>query len=76
MDPIHDELQRVCNGEGDGWSVAHYVVTVGLERFSDGEMEVGTFIHVPPSQPDYISSGLLLEGAKRLVRNDVDTGDR
>jgi hypothetical protein len=73
MDPIRDELQRILDEWGDGWSVSHYAVIVGIERMTGDSVESTAYVHAPDSQARYVTSGLLLDGAKSL--NDVDDED-
>ena len=73
MDPIHVALQRILDKEHDGWSVAHYAIMVGIDRVcSDGKVESATFIHTPEEQADYMTAGLLVDGAKRVMATGSD----
>jgi len=61
MDGLRAAIQQQLNNCGDGWSVAHWVVAVGLERVTaDGAVESATWAITPPEQPDYVTDGLLL----------------
>jgi hypothetical protein len=73
MDAIRDELQKILDDEGDGWSINHYVAIVGVERMVDEGVESTAYVHEPDGQPAYVTSGLLLDGAKSL--NDMDDED-
>jgi hypothetical protein len=71
MDVIREELQKILDDEGDGWSVSHYAVLVGIERMAgEGVLESCVYIHEPDGQPVYVTSGLLLDGAKTLPDMD------
>lgn len=73
MDPIRIELQRLLDLEKEGWSVAHYATMVGIDRVSDdGTVETATFVHAPDGQADYMTGGLLIDGAKRVVGGGSD----
>lgn len=59
-DPIRDAIQQVIDGDGSGWIVAHYVVSVGLDRVNEDSMQIGaTWLHAPDTQAGYITDGLL-----------------
>lgn len=58
-DPIQKALQDICNNEGEGWTVAHYAVAVGLERMGEEGVESLTYVHCPNEQPEYVTKGLL-----------------
>ena len=60
-DPIRNGIQKALDSMGDGWTAAHYIVCLGLERVtSDGELETCGFWLAPPEQADYITDGLLM----------------
>lgn len=59
-DPIRDGIQEFLDlYSEDGWSCAHYVVRVGLERIIDGDMQTRSWQYQPPDQAGYITEGLL-----------------
>lgn len=60
-DDIRTGIQHVLDEDGGGWRAAHYVVCVGLERIVDGEIETAAWLYAEPSQPTYITEGLLLK---------------
>ena len=71
MDEIRLALQRILDAEGDGWSVTHYAVVVGIERMTDhGEVESTAYVHSPDDQPAYVTSGLVFDGVQRLSADD------
>ena len=60
QDPVAAAVQSVLDTYGDGWSLAHYVVCIGLERVTaDGEVESTPFWLAQPGQAEYVSDGLL-----------------
>lgn len=70
MDGVRAAIQALLDGYGDGWSAAHWVVAVGLERVTaDGGVESGSWAITPPGQPDYVTDGLLL--AVEEARADI-----
>ena len=60
-DPIRDGIQEALDSCDGGFQVAHYVVIVGSERFSNGELEVATAMFSGPLQAAYITDGLLMK---------------
>jgi hypothetical protein len=60
-DRIREAIQAVIDTEeGEGWSVAQYVVAMGLERIrSDGTVESSGWYWAPPDQADWMTYGLL-----------------
>lgn len=58
---IREGVQQFLDEHSDGWSVAHYVLAVGLERVVDGEIETAAWMYADPSQPTYVTEGLLLK---------------
>ena len=71
---IRTGLQTFLDKYGDGWGVAHYVVAVGLERIKDGEIETASWLYAEPSQPAYVTEGLLLK-AEELQHATADEDD-
>lgn len=59
MDRIRDLLQQLLDEAGDGWSVSHWFIAVGLERIDDGHLVSGRWWLTPDGQPEYVTDGLL-----------------
>lgn len=60
LDKVRKALQELLDAEGDGWHMGHYVVIMGLEKIgADGEVTTSAWITNPPSQPDYVTDGLI-----------------
>lgn len=60
-DHIRAGIQQVLDDDETGWRVAHYVVAVGLERITDGDIETASWLYAEPCQPSYVTEGLLLK---------------
>jgi hypothetical protein len=76
-DAVRAAIQAVLDGEGDGYHVAQFVVCMGIERVSaGGEIESAPWVWAPPSQPDWMTGGLL-DSAKELHESleDEDADD-
>lgn len=57
---IREAIQRLLNASGDGWSVAQYVIAMGLERIApNGEVESTVWYWAPGNQPEWQTAGLL-----------------
>jgi hypothetical protein len=69
-DPIRDGIQKVLDLYGDGWSISHYVVCMGLERIVDGAIQTCPWRYVPPEQPGYVTDALLDVDYESLVEYD------
>ena len=66
-------LQLLLDEEGDGWTPTQHVVCVGLERISaDGQIEAGSWAWAPPSQPEWMTTGLLEEVINSRAGADDD----
>lgn len=74
-DRIRAAVQAVIDAEeGEGWTVAQYVVAMGLERImGDGSIESTGWYWHPPDQADWMTYGLL-ESALEL-RSTAELGD-
>ena len=63
-DPFRAAVQAILDAAGDGWTLAHYVIPMGIERMSaDGHVEHTFWLYNPPNQADYITEGLLAHAA-------------
>lgn len=74
-DRIRAAVQAVIDAEeGEGWTVAQYVVAMGLERITyGGHLEAISWYWHPPEQADWMTAGLL-ESALEL-RAVAELGD-
>lgn len=69
---IRASVQAVLNACGDGYSIAQFVICMGLERVTaDGELEATSWLWAPPSQPEWMTQGLL-DSAQELQSLDDD----
>lgn len=75
IDRIREAVQAVIDAEeGEGWTVAQWVVAMGLERIlTDGTMEGCSWYVAPPEQADWITAGLLEAGLE--LRAAAELGD-
>lgn len=72
-DPVRAALQQVCDAEGSGWQIAHYVIVAGLERMrSDGHADSSLWLAREYGQPGYMTTGLLAEGIDTWQSTTVD----
>ena len=65
-------VQAALDGCGDGWTLSHLVVVVGLERVSSAGVESTAWIFTPDSQPDYVTDGLLLAAERMRDNADIE----
>lgn len=74
-DKIRAAVQAVIDAEeGEGWTVAQFVVAMGLERITHGgQLEGISWYWCPPDQADWMTAGLL-ESALEL-RSVAELGD-
>lgn len=71
---VRKAVQAVLDDAGDGYHASQFVICMGLERFnSAGELEGTAWLWAPPSQPDWMTGGLI-ESAYWL-RRDTETDD-
>lgn len=57
---VRAAVQAILDHHGDGWSVAQYVICMGLERVtSDGSIEAIPWMWAPPDQADWMTGGLI-----------------
>lgn len=57
---VRAAVQAVLDAAGDGYHAAQFVICMGLERInSSGELETAPWLWAPPSQPDWMTAGLL-----------------
>lgn len=73
-DAIRAAIQALLDEDGDGWVVGPYVAAMGIERvLSDGTVEAFSWYVHPPTQADWITSGLLSSVIE--LRATADTCD-
>lgn len=65
-------LQALLDEQGDGYSVAQYVIAFGLERIVDGRIESAAWVWSPPQQADWQTDGLLLAACELRDTADID----
>lgn len=57
---LADAIQRVLDQEGDGWTLSHWIVIMGIERMnSDGAVDSAVWIAKPAEQAEYVTDGLI-----------------
>ena len=66
------EHPAALDGCGDGWTLSHLVVVVGLERVTADGVESTAWIFTPDSQPDYVTDGLLLAAERMRDNADIE----
>lgn len=63
---IRAAVQAILDQAGDGFQVAQFVISMGLERVnSDGKLEATSWLWAPPEQAEWMTDGLL-EAATEL----------
>lgn len=73
-DPIRTAIQQVLDAYGDGWTIADFVVVMGLERVSStGELETMPWWCAPPQQAEWVTDGPIV--ALDDMRNQVEMDD-
>lgn len=61
-DPIRAAIQKILDDCGDGWTLADYVVVMGLERIdSDQELESTSWWLAGKGQASWKTAGLIVE---------------
>lgn len=57
---LTEAIQAVLDGEGDGWTLSHWITIMGIERMnSDGEVDTAVWITKPQQQAEYVTDGLI-----------------
>lgn len=57
---LTEAIQAVLDDEGDGWSLSHWIVIMGIERMgSAGGVESSVWITKPDEQAEYVTDGLI-----------------
>jgi len=65
-DRIREAIQQLLDAVGDGWTLTHYVIAMGLEQLNpDGTVESIAWYHAPDDQPHW-QTGALLDRALQL----------
>lgn len=74
---IRAAVQLLLDAAGDGWNIAQFVISMGLERVnSDGELEATSWLWAPPSQPEWMTDGLLDSAHElRLMAGEISDDD-
>ena len=70
---LREALQYLLDAEGDHWMVSHWVAVLGIERVGGGDIKTSVWMAMPPSQPDYVTDGLLK--AAEELREHADLED-
>lgn len=73
MDEVRAAIQTMLDHHGDGWSVSHFVVAMGLERLDEDGHPVGSaWLYIPAGQPDWITDGLLIAAEQLRESSDIE----
>ena len=72
-DRVRQAIQQLLDEMGDGWQLAQHVIVMSLERVTDGRIETIAWYWTPPSQPDWMTTGLL---ERALDLNAAANADR
>lgn len=73
---LRGALQYLLNSEGDGWTLSHYVVVMGLQRMdSDGCIENTVWVTMPVEQADYVTDGLVTTAEEMRSQCDIEDDD-
>lgn len=73
-DRLRAAIQDVVDaeGQGEGWSVAQFVVVMGLERVVDGGIQASAWYWHPPDHADWMVTGLLECGIEMRAGAEAD----
>ena len=74
-DRIRNAIQAVIEADegAQGWTVAQYVIVMGLERIlSDGSIEACSWYWHPADQADWMTAGLLEAGLELRAGADLE----
>ena len=71
-DRIIAAVQAMLDAHGDGFQVSQLVICMGLERVVNGEIEATAWVWSPPSQPDWMTAGLLEAGMVMRETAELD----
>lgn len=69
---IRDAVQALLDSSGDGYQLTQHVIAMGLERVVDGEIEASAWVWAPPSQPDWMTAGLLEQAITLRQDSEMD----
>ncbi len=71
---VRAAIQVVLDAAGDGWHVAQFVISMGLERVTtDGDLEATSWLWAPPHQAEWMTDGLLDSAREmRLMAGSTD----
>lgn len=70
---IRRAIQALLDSSGDGWALTQHVIIMGIERVVDGEIEATSWYWAPPSQPEWMTDGLIDHGSR--LREEDPTSD-
>lgn len=72
---VRAAVQAVLDASPDrGWHAAQFVICLGLERVTqNGGLESTPWIWAPPSQPEWMTDGLI--DAAHAIRQDAEDVD-
>lgn len=74
---VRAAVQAILDAEGDGWSIAQFTITMGMERVgADGTLESAPWIWSPPNQPDWMTDGLIESAFTLRLESETEDDDR
>lgn len=75
---VRAAVQAILDAAGDGWQIAQFVISMGIERVAaGGEIESAPWLWSPPNQPDWMTDGLIESAfTLRLECGEFDDDDR
>lgn len=73
---LRGALQYLLNSEGDGWTLSHYVVVMGLQRLdAEGSIQNTVWMTMPIEQADYVTDGLVTTAEEMRSHCDAEDDD-
>lgn len=70
---VRTAVQAILDADADGWHCAQFVIAMGLERVnSDGHMESTPWLWAPPSQPEWMTDGLIDSAYSLRATSDME----
>lgn len=70
---LRQVIQRILDGEQEGWQLTHYVLVVGVEQMdSAGAVASTAWVTAPEHQADYITDGLIYQAQTMRWEAEID----
>ncbi|MCH9729822.1 MAG: hypothetical protein K0U84_09135 [Actinomycetia bacterium] len=67
---VEAALQLLLDSCGDGWTLANYVVVMGLQKVDDDGVASEAWVYPAPNQPHWVTTGLLVETDGLFARTE------